>query len=95
MTNDRGRCNQAILPWLPPAPCRDWGWWGSAGAQPLPAHALCGTALPAQKEISPARTLHRAEAVSGFTLSWADELPVLVLPVPAGSLGVFSLPSAA
>lgn len=63
MTNDRGRCNHAVLPWLPPAPCGDCGdGWGSAGAQPLPSHGLCGTALPAQ----------RAGLVSGIVFPCKD-----------------------
>lgn len=84
-----------------PQPRRDAGMAGGA---------LCSASHPAacmaqlslrrglgcpQGEFSPVRTLPRAEAMCGFTLSLADELSVLVLPVPAGSPGIFSLHSAA
>lgn len=79
MINDRGRCSQGL--------CHR-----PACVAPLSLRRGLGWC---QGELSPARTLHWAEAMSDFTLSLADELPDLVLPVPAGSAGVFSLPSAA
>lgn len=96
MTNDRGRCNHAVLPWLPPAPCRDAGTAGGALGLSLFRPTACVAQLClrrglgwCQGSFSPARTLHWAEAMSGFTLSLADELRGLVLPVPARSPGVF------